>query len=664
MLRAVLRYCGQDTNFLKQAIECTDPEAWQETCEEACTEHELAVLDNLKRKSNERKIKTQIFFILEHLRSHLSPTRWQHFDQSRASVKNLKDVIPFLTTWGVKVPDALREKLESHLDRPLHTPSSSVPPTQVLTIYTDGSATRTKPPQAAIGVFVGVDDRRNISARLSPNQSQTIGRAELTAIIEAFRIADDHHLSLFTDSTSAMKGVQRIGIRLKNTFKKSNTIDLLQTLFPIIMDRKRRGLAHVLTKVKSHSGVPGNEAADLLAGAAISGRDVSSAIRALFATAAVGPRREQPRREHPERPKRPRMGQRAAMEAEEACRRDTIVIMEAQLRRPLDAIYVLVAQQAPLVEEEAAARKKILKNFEASSDDLHIRQAILQRQAKKAARRMGEDRRRRNSDNEAEAPHVESACRHLAQLEQRHRSEIMHAYFDETNTALWLAESTRRQLLEEWAEEMRRKLSGLHLIAQQETKSRHGIIVEEDKCTTERAAFSNFFFALMYSEESSRNAVRTSEHDSRIHILTCHEQETRCEIHQQFFFSMLIQLSICESSFRCAMTRNAEILATGLYMQHRRRLRQRQRPREPSPIPTSTLSDFCSREALFRALITTAESYTSPHLLLKLLATERLERRRMLLQEGMTRRCTTCKMEKSKRERDTTSPQETFDTAD
>jgi hypothetical protein len=352
------------------------------------------------------------------------------------------------------------------------------------------------------------------------------------------------------------------------------------------------------------------------------------------------------------------------MEAEEACRRDTIAIMEAQLRRPLDAIYVLVAQQAPLVEEEAAARKKMLKHFEASSDDLHIRQALLQRQAKKAARRMGEDRRRRNSDNEAEVPHAESACRHLAQLEQRHRSEIMHAYFGETTTALWLAESTRRQLLEEWEEEMRRKLSGLHLIAQQETKSRHDIIVEEDKCTTESAAFSNFFFALMYSEESSRNAVRTSEYDSRIHILTCHEQETRCEIHQQFFFSMLIQLSICESSFRCAMTRNAEILATGLYMQHRRRLRQRQRPREPSPIPTSTLSDFCSREALFRALITTAESYTSPHLLLKLLATERLERRRMLLQEGMTRRCTTCKMEKSKRERDTTSPQETFDTAD
>jgi hypothetical protein len=339
-------------------------------------------------------------------------------------------------------------------------------------------------------------------------------------------------------------------------------------------------------------------------------------------------------------------------------------MMEAQLRRPLDAIYVLVAQQAPLVKEEAAARKKILKSFEASSDDLHIRQALLQRQVKKAARRMGEDRRRRNSDNEAEVSHAESACRHLAQQEQRHRSEITHAYFDQITTALGTEESRRRHLLDAWDKEIRRKLSGLHLIAQQETTSRQDIIVEEDKCTTETTAFSNFFFALMYSEESSRNAVRTSEYGSRYYILTCHEQETRCEIHQQFFLSMSIQLSISESSLRCAMTRNAETLATGLYMQHRRRLQQRRRPREPSPAPTSILSDFCSREALFRALITTAESSTSPHLLLKLLATERLERRRMLLQEGMTRRCMTCKMEKHKRERDKTSPQETFDTAD
>ena len=188
--------------------------------------------------------------------------------------------------------------------------------------------------------------------------------------------------------------------------------------------------------------------------------------------------------------------------------------------------------------------------------------------------------------------------------------------------------------------------------------------MEEETRTTESTAFSSSFLSLMYTEESSRKEIRTHEYDGRAYVLFCHESETRCEIQRQHLFSMLTQVPVCESSFRRAMTRNADTLISGIYMQHRRRMRQRRRPRTPSPTPNTTLSDFCSREALFRALITTAESTTSPHLVLQLLAMEQLERRRILLSEGMTRRCTTNKMKKRKAGRDSPSQQEPFDSAD
>ena len=383
-------------------------------------------------------------------------------------------------------------------------------------------------------------------------------------------------------------------------------------------------------------------------------------IRALFATATVGPKRECPKR-----PKRPRMSPHAAVEAEEACRRNTIEVVEAQLRYPLGAEFELVEQQAQLVKAEIIARKNILKCYDAGSDDLHIRHAILLRQARKAARSMGEDRRRRNSDDEEEVSHVELAsCRHLTRQEQKLRDDIAHAYFDETTTVLQTAESTRRQLLTNLREETYWKLKGLHMIVQQEMTSRQDIIEEEDARTVESTAFSSLFLSLMYSEESSRREIRTNELGGRACALLHHEAETRCELQRQHLVHMLIQVPICESFIRRATIRNAETLATGLFMQHRRRLRQRRRPREPSPTPIPTLSEICSREALFRALITTAESSSSPHLLLHLLAMEKLERRRILLLEGMTRRCTTCKVKRTKSGRDSTSQQETFDSAD
>ena len=127
-----------------------------------------------------------------------------------------------------------------------------------------------------------------MSRRLPPTDPQSIGRAELLAILEAFKIALDSHLEIFSDSSSMINCVKRIGTQLKNSLKRSNIRDVLLLLFPLLQERKARGLVHLLTKVKSHAGIPGNEAADLLATSAVSGAGVEAQIDALFSAGAVG----------------------------------------------------------------------------------------------------------------------------------------------------------------------------------------------------------------------------------------------------------------------------------------------------------------------------------------------------------------------------------------
>ena len=147
-------------------------------------------------------------------------TMWAAFDSRRGTIKTFQQLLVFLESLGVAVPKAIRDNIPADADTPLRIVSP--PATSALRIYTDGSVTKDAlgNPQAGFGVFVGPRDPRNVSRRLPPTDPQSIGRAELLAILEAFNIAHNSHLEIFSDSSSMINCVKRIGTQLKHSFKK------------------------------------------------------------------------------------------------------------------------------------------------------------------------------------------------------------------------------------------------------------------------------------------------------------------------------------------------------------------------------------------------------------------------------------------------------------
>lgn len=152
-------------------------------------------------------------------------------------------------------------------------------------IYTDGSyETRTQ--TAGIGVYWGPNDPRNVSEPLEGFTSST--RAEVCAAIRAIRDAKAQGYSsvaLHTDSQVMINSIRQwvddyINKRKRKKVDGVNERDLLDLVEAIT------GLAITWVKVKGHSGVIGNEAADKLAKA---GRDEALKLAARkLVTAPAG----------------------------------------------------------------------------------------------------------------------------------------------------------------------------------------------------------------------------------------------------------------------------------------------------------------------------------------------------------------------------------------
>jgi len=150
-------------------------------------------------------------------------------------------------------------------------------PTDAEVIYTDGACPSNGrlAGRAGIGVFFGLNDPRNISTRL-PGHHQTNQRAELFAVLKALESLHttpptSPAVVILTDSDYVVKALTIWALKWERegwrTSKKGEVIskDLFKRAQDMILTLREKGIDVQFRHVPGHSGVWGNEQADLLA---------------------------------------------------------------------------------------------------------------------------------------------------------------------------------------------------------------------------------------------------------------------------------------------------------------------------------------------------------------------------------------------------------------
>ncbi|KAG4430713.1 hypothetical protein IFR05_013801 [Cadophora sp. M221] len=153
------------------------------------------------------------------------------------------------------------------------TSASSESKGKWLRIYTDGSALGNgrMGAVAGVGVFFGVDDKRNVSEPLE-GEMQTNNRAELTGVLRALEIAPrKSNVEIITDSNYSINcvSVWYKAWMNKNWMTSGGKVvenqDLIKGTRALIDERDALGAETKLTWIKGHNDDPGNTAADRLA---------------------------------------------------------------------------------------------------------------------------------------------------------------------------------------------------------------------------------------------------------------------------------------------------------------------------------------------------------------------------------------------------------------
>lgn len=140
-------------------------------------------------------------------------------------------------------------------------------------IYTDGASKNNNKSyaKAGYGIYFGPNHKDNVSKPL-PGPRQTNQRAELIAVLEACEIImrrnDGKGYEIRTDSQYTINCVTKWYLKWRlNDWKTSNNTDVenKDLIRPTIAFLEKLGSRVKITKVKGHSGDPGNDAADFLA---------------------------------------------------------------------------------------------------------------------------------------------------------------------------------------------------------------------------------------------------------------------------------------------------------------------------------------------------------------------------------------------------------------
>jgi ribonuclease HI len=144
-------------------------------------------------------------------------------------------------------------------------------------VYTDGACSNngSKYAQSGIGIFFGINDKRNVSKRIEGKQ--TNNTAEISAIIETYKIIEpdinaNKKITIVSDSEYAIKCVTSYGKKCYN--KKWNVDipnkDLVKQCYELYKDKQNVNFIHCrahTNKTDVHS--IGNDYADKLANESI-----------------------------------------------------------------------------------------------------------------------------------------------------------------------------------------------------------------------------------------------------------------------------------------------------------------------------------------------------------------------------------------------------------
>ena len=150
-------------------------------------------------------------------------------------------------------------------------------------VYTDGACSNngSKYAQSGIGIFFGINDKRNLSKRIEGKQ--TNNTAEISAIIETYKIIEpdinaNKKITIVSDSEYAIKCVTSYG---KKCYNKKWNVDipnkeLVKQCYELYKDKQNVNFIHCrahTNKTDVHS--IGNDYADKLANESIISNNIN-----------------------------------------------------------------------------------------------------------------------------------------------------------------------------------------------------------------------------------------------------------------------------------------------------------------------------------------------------------------------------------------------------
>ena len=150
----------------------------------------------------------------------------------------------------------------------LAEPQAAAYPLASNIIYTDGSAGESSQGQRiGAGVYCAESSMQLIIVPCTISATNTITRAELVASYATLQEVGPHDCTIATDSLASMLSINR-ALWDDPCHNESPHAVLLTEIAKLILHRSQLNLRTAMIKVKSHTGVQGNEMADQLANAA------------------------------------------------------------------------------------------------------------------------------------------------------------------------------------------------------------------------------------------------------------------------------------------------------------------------------------------------------------------------------------------------------------